>query len=101
MAAYVIAHIAVEDPALWDTYRAQGMPTIAAAGGKLICGGQGVTLEGDEMPTMSAVVEFPTMEAAEAWFRSDVYQQASEIRRAASKTLLFGIVPGVPGGSRA
>jgi uncharacterized protein (DUF1330 family) len=93
---YVVCHIAVEDPDLFDEYRQKGMPTVAAAGGRVLCGGQGVTLEGDEMPYLSAVVEFPTMGAAEAWYHSDVYQAASQTRRAASKTLLFGIVPGVP-----
>lgn len=94
MAAYVVCHIDVTDPEEWDRYRAVGMPTIAAAGGRVIAGGQGITLEGDPMPTMSAIVEFPTEEAAEQWYRSEAYQSASERRLRASKTLLFGILPG-------
>ncbi len=95
MPAYVICHLDVEDPKEWERYRAIGMPTIAAAGGRVLAGGQGITLEGEPMPTMSAIVEFPTAEAAERWYRGDAYQDASRLRLRASKTLLFGILPGV------
>lgn len=96
MAAYVVVHIAPTDPERWEEYRQAGMPTVAAHGGKVLCAGPGVTLDGEDMPPVNAVVEFPTAEAAQAWYHSAPYQEASRIRRSASKTLMFGIVPGVP-----
>src|SRR5438128_1740283 len=42
MAVYVIAHIAVEDPEAYGEYQRHGLPTIAAAGGRVIARGAGV-----------------------------------------------------------
>ena len=95
MAVYVIAHIAVEDPEAYGEYQRHGFPTITAAGGRVIAGGAGLTLEGDEMPNGSAIVEFPTMEAALGWYRSEEYQAAIPMRVEASKVLMIGILPGV------
>ena len=94
MPVYVVCHIDVEDAEGWRRYREIGMPTIAAAGGRVLAAGQGVALEGTAMPTISAVVEFPTAEAAERWYYSDAYREASVLRLRASRTLMFGIVPG-------
>jgi|SRR5213082_2995499 len=95
MAVYVIAHIAVEDPEAYGEYQRHGLPTIAAAGGRVIAGGAGVTLEGDEMPNGSAIVEFPTMQAALDWYHGEEYQSAIPKRVEVSKALMIGVLPGV------
>jgi uncharacterized protein (DUF1330 family) len=95
MAVYVIAHITVEDPDAYGEYQRLGLPTITAAGGRVIAGGAGITLEGDEMPNGSAIVEFPTMEAALGWYHGDEYQSAIPMRVEVSKALMIGILPGV------
>jgi uncharacterized protein (DUF1330 family) len=95
MAVYVIAHIAVEDRDAYAEYQRHGLSTITAAGGRVIAGGAGITLEGDEMPNGSAIVEFPTMEAALDWYHSEEYQSAIPLRVEVSKALMIGILPGV------
>ena len=95
VAVYVVAHIAVEDPDAYADYQRQGLPTIAPAGGRIIAGGGPVHLEGEEMPGGSAIVEFPTMEAALAWYHSDAYQAAVPLRQKASRAVMMGILPGL------
>jgi len=92
---YVIALIAVEDGAAYAEYQRHGLPTVAAAGGRLIAGGEGLTLEGEDLPTSSAVVEFPTMDAAFAWYHSEAYQSAIPLRLSSSKVQTISILPGL------
>lgn len=96
MAVYVVAHIAVEDPAAYAEYQAVGLPLLAASGGRVVAGGPGgVSLEGEELPASSAIVEFPSMEQALAWYHSDAYQQTIPMRTKCSTARMIAILPGV------
>lgn len=95
MAVYVIALIAVEDRAAYAEYQRHGLPTVAAAGGRVVAGGQSVTLEGEDLPNASAIVEFPTMEAALSWYHSEQYQSTIPLRLGSSKALMIGVLPEV------
>jgi len=95
MAVYVVALIEVADPTAYAEYQRHGLPTVAAAGGRVVAGGPSVTLEGEDLPDRSAVVEFPTMEAALSWYRSEQYQSTIPMRRAASKAVTIAVLPGV------
>lgn len=62
-------------------YRKLAHPTIEAAGGKIVVGFKGFEpLEGNDLVAM-VIVEFPTREAAEAWFHGAPYQEASKLRK--------------------
>ena len=85
MAAYVIADINVSDPGKYDEYRKQVLATIQKFGGRfLVRGGQHETLEGTWHPARLVLIEFPDMDALQAWYRSPEYAPLITLRQAAS-----------------
>ena len=85
MPAFVIADVAITDPEKYKEYTAQTPESIAGYGGRFIVrGGLFEVLEGDWEPGRLVVIEFPNMDAALAWYRSDDYQDLAKIRHAAS-----------------
>lgn len=81
MSAYVIVYLEnVSDPAALDEYRRLGVPTLKEAGAKvLIRNGRFETPEGP-VPKGVVMLEFPTLEAAQAWYHSPKYQAALQHR---------------------
>ncbi len=74
MPAYIIARITVTDPDDYKEYAAQTVALAEAAGGKfLVKAGRQKIVEGSA-PERHVIVEFPTLEQAEAWYISDAYQ---------------------------
>ena len=95
MAAYVIGEIEVTDPVAYEEYRKQVPAVIAKHGGKyLVRGGAVEPLEGGWTPKRLVVLEFPSLEKAQAWYRSSDYAPLIPIRQAASRAKL-AIVVGV------
>ena len=86
MKALCIIYTNVDDWEGFDRYRSQVAPTLEPFGAKfLVRGGAFTTVEG-EMPFERIVVlEFPSREAAKAWYRSDAYQAVLPIRLAATR----------------
>ena len=69
-------------------YRKMAHPTIEAAGGKILVGFKGFeSLEGQDFVAM-VIVEFPTREAAEAWYHGAPYQAASKLRHKGSECVV-------------
>ena len=97
MTAYVIARIAVTDPDRYEDYKALAQEAIAAHGGRyLVRGGDVQTLEGQAESRRVVVLEFPTMESAEKFYRSAEYEAAKEARRGAAELQLI-LVEGYAG----
>ena len=94
--AYVIADTeAVHDAALYDEYRRGVMPTLERHGGRFaVRGGPHSVKEGTWQPTRLVVIEFPSLEAAEAWYADPEYQRLVKLRQRAGKDHLL-IVQGV------
>jgi uncharacterized protein (DUF1330 family) len=96
MPAYVIA--AVADA--WDQdkliqYREGNTEVVAEHGGRFVArGGDQELLEGDWDAVRTVIIEFPDMDAARAWYRSDGYAPLRELRRSASVTNIV-LVDGV------
>ena len=87
MPAYVIVEIETEDAALMAQYRDIARPIIEAQDGRYLArGGRTVTLEGGWSPERLVVLEFPTVEQAEAWWRSADYAEAKALRQRAGRT---------------
>jgi uncharacterized protein (DUF1330 family) len=85
MAAYVIAHIDVKDPARYADYIKMSPISIQKFGGRFIArGGNVEKLEGTWEPRRLVLLEFPTIEAARAWYASDDYAPAKALRQATS-----------------
>lgn len=95
MAAYLIARIDITDPDHYRQYSAQTPGVIEKFGGRFIArGGEIVTLEGQEETRRIALVEFPSLEQAKAFYRSAEYQEVKKLREGAAETQLV-VVGGV------
>lgn len=89
MPALWIAHVTVTDEEAYSKYAALATEAIAAHGGRFIArGGRYVQLEGQERPR-NVVAHFPSVEAAEDCYNSDVYQRALNHARDASERELL------------
>ena len=81
MKAYVIALETVHDEAMFAEYRKHVAGTVAAFGGQFIArGGKFTVLEGQWPHSRTVIIEFPTRESAEGWYRSAEYQKIIGLR---------------------
>ena len=70
-------------------------PTIEAFGGKfLVRGGKSRSYEGTPPGDRNVVIQFPSYEAANEWYHSEIYAEARSLRQSAS-TSVQTIVEGV------
>jgi uncharacterized protein (DUF1330 family) len=90
MTALWIAHVSVTDVDRYAKYAALATQAIAAHGGVFLArGGRCVQMEGVERPR-NVVARFPSVEAAQACYRSDTYQEAlSHAKGAAERELVI------------
>jgi uncharacterized protein (DUF1330 family) len=92
MAAYVIVEIETTEPGLMAEYRALAAPTVAAFGGRYLArGGRTDVLEGDRRPERVVVLEFESLERARAWWESEEYRGARELRQRAGRTTMIAV----------
>jgi uncharacterized protein (DUF1330 family) len=81
MPAYLIARVQVRNPAAYEEYKRLAAASIEKFEGRYRArGGTTVTLEGEEEKNRVVVVEFPSLERAQAWYRSPEYQKAIAAR---------------------
>ena len=86
MAAYVIGDIEVTDQAVYEDYRKQVPAVLSKYGGKfLVRGGRVEALEGGWSPKRLVVLEFPSMEQAQKWYRSSEYAPLIKLRQKGSR----------------
>lgn len=82
MVAYWIARARIVDPVEYKKYTDLVPDILAKFDGKVLArGGNFRILEGPENFERHIVVEFPSMERAEACFNSPQYRQAASFRR--------------------
>lgn len=95
MVAYVIAERLEQwDPAVFADYGPLAAASIAKFGGRYLAKTDKIDLlEGEGAPLAGAILEFPSVEQAEAWFASEDYQKAAAIRRGGAKNR-FILIPG-------
>ena len=85
MPAYVILDIDVTDPDEYEGYRQRSGAIAEQYGGLFrVRGGDPQTVEGDWAPSRIVVLEFPSSEAARAWYDSPEYQEILPLRQAAA-----------------
>ena len=81
MPSYLLIRVTVTDPERYRQYMAVTPGILAQYGGRFIArGGKSVTLEGPEETRRLALVEFPSLEAAKAFYASPEYQAAKAFR---------------------
>jgi uncharacterized protein (DUF1330 family) len=79
---YVLARVHVTNPETYQGYRARVLPTIEAFGGRFLVRGGAVDVkEGAWRDPRLVVLEFPTVEAARAWYASPAYQAILPLRQ--------------------
>lgn len=94
--AYIIADVSVTDPEQYKIYQQFSSQAMQEHNVNiLVRGGAIEPLEG-EAPGRLVVLEFPSKEAARAFYESDTYRQGREARRHAADMTMF-IVEGLPG----
>ena len=80
-----IAHVTVTDEASYAEYAKRATVAIADHGGVFLArGGACKQLEGPERPR-NVVARFPSIEAADACYHSDAYQNALSFAKGASQ----------------
>jgi uncharacterized protein (DUF1330 family) len=96
MVAYVISDVEPRDAGLIERYRALAQASIARYGGRYIVrGGTVEPVEGDWTPQHLVIIEFPDMDRARQWYRSEAYAEALTVaEQALSRRLIF--VEGAP-----
>jgi uncharacterized protein (DUF1330 family) len=95
----MIFELEITDADAWAEYRRVAGPMMAAAGGTFIVRSEKIQpLEGGWEPATISVVEFPSFEAAQAFYLSDAYKSTLPLRWKASRGrgVLVGSTP-LPG----
>jgi uncharacterized protein (DUF1330 family) len=81
MKAYLIAVETIHDEATFAEYRRQVVATLAPFGGQFIArGGRLTVLEGEWKHPRTVIIEFPTRDDAEGWYKSAEYQKVIDLR---------------------
>jgi uncharacterized protein (DUF1330 family) len=84
---YAIFTEHINDPDGLAAYAQEAMPTIFATGGSVVVAGPPAeALEGEWHGHQTVILEFPTVEAAQAWYHSPEYQAVIGKRHAAAET---------------
>jgi len=95
MAAYIIFDVEIRDMARYQDFMTAVKPALEAAGARyLVRGGPHKVYEGDWLPCRLVVLEFPSKDAAEAFYFGPVYQGLKAIRDECSSANLV-LVEGV------
>jgi len=83
MAAYVIAEHIITDAAKFEEYRTKVGPLIAKHGGRNLTksGSQKMPEGGHWKPERVIIIEFPDMDALNAWYTSAEYQPLIALRK--------------------
>ena len=97
MPGYIVVNLDVHDPALFDKYREQVPPIIAAHGGRYIIRGAKLDHVEGKLPFKRLVVlEFPSVEAARGFYDSPEYQPVKKLRTDSARSDI-AIVDGYAG----
>jgi uncharacterized protein (DUF1330 family) len=90
MPAYVLAEVEIVNPEGYKEYTQLVPGTIAQYGGRFLHrGGTVHVFEGDWARLRRVIIEFPSMEAAKAWYDSPEYEKPKAMRIANSKGRLL------------
>ena len=93
MAAYMLVEVAIHSPLLYEEYKEKTPAILQAFEGRFVLRGMPVVaLEGTWDHDRLVLLEFPNREKALAWYHSEAYQEAKQIRDKAStaRFLLIG-----------
>ncbi len=93
MPAYVIFDVEIRDPARYQEFMAGAKPALEQAGARYLArGGAHKVYEGDWEPRRIVLLEFPSIEAWEAFYNGSTYQGLKSIRDECSSARLVSVV---------
>jgi uncharacterized protein (DUF1330 family) len=88
--AYYVAEFEITDPEGIKPYSAQVESTFKPYGGHFIVrGGKTISLEGAAPKRRRVVIEFASVEKAQAWYNSAEYIELRKIRQRSAKTDVY------------
>jgi len=93
MSAYFVMGVDWTDAAIANEYRVRLGPTLEKYGGKTLVAGKPEILEGRWLPQRVVVIEFPSIDALQKWYRSDDYTPLIELRQRGSKGDALAVQP--------
>mgnify|MGYP000747691801 CR=1 FL=1 len=97
MPAYVINDMEITDPQRFEEYKRLSPPTVAAYGGRFLArGGEVTALEGGWQPRRLVMLEFPSVEQAQAWLNSPEYAPARRLRQLSANSRMVVIEGTLP-----
>jgi uncharacterized protein (DUF1330 family) len=90
--AYIVVQADVTNPQRYAEYAKLSPGIIAKYGGKFLArGGKTVTLEGPPAKNRMVVIEFPSLEKAEEFYRSPEYTAAKKLRAGAATAQFIAV----------
>lgn len=90
--AYVIAQAEVGDPARYEDYKRLAQVAVERYGGRYVVrGGTIEVLEGDWHPPRLVILEFDSMQAAQAFYDSPEYRAARAARAGAATMNMLAV----------
>ena len=97
MPAYVINDMEITDPQRFEEYKRLSPPTVAAYGGRFLArGGEVTALEGGWQPRRLVMLEFPSVDQAQAWLNSPEYAPARRLRQRSANSRMVVIEGTLP-----
>lgn len=96
MPAYLVACVTWNDSDAPQRYGKIVVDSLKPYGGKYLARGPiSSVVEGADAPSRLAIVEFPSLEQARQWHKSEVYKPALAIRAASATTHWVVIIDGL------
>jgi uncharacterized protein (DUF1330 family) len=90
MPAYIVSRVQIFNPEEMLIYQRDVVPIVQAYGGRYLMRGNEVeALEGTWEHQRMVILEFPTREAALAWYHSPEYAPMKALRRANSEAVIL------------
>ena len=94
--AYIVGRVTVKDWDAYGEYMKRTPKIIDQFGGRFIARGADIeALEGEPENRRMVIIEFPSVEKAKAFYHSDAYQNARQIRANAAEAQ-FVVLEGFP-----
>lgn len=91
MPAYLVAEVEWHNPEVQKEYNSKLKPTLEKYHARTLAVGAPEVLEGDWNPRRVVLIEFPSMEALQSWYRSTEYSPLISLRQSAARTNIVAV----------
>ena len=92
MTVYIVAAITIHDRAGYDRYASRFFATLKGTGGRLLASDEEPqVLEGEWTGSKVNLISFPDRASAEAWYRSEAYQEIAKDRLASTDGVIWQV----------